>query len=50
MAGNGEEPTAAAVINHRALLVRQMVGETNPDQRLRDDARMVAMLVTDETG
>jgi hypothetical protein len=50
MAGNGEEPTAAAVITHRALLVRQMAGETNPDQRLRDDARMVAMLVTDETG
>ncbi len=50
MAGNGEEPTAAAVVTHRALLVRQMAGETNPDQRLRDRARFVTLLVTDETG
>jgi len=50
MTGNGEEPTAAAVIAHRALLVRRMAGETNPEQRLRDGARFVTLLVTDETG
>jgi hypothetical protein len=50
MGGGLEEPTAAAVLTHYALYDRAAKGETDPNKKLRDGARFVAFLVTDEPG
>lgn len=48
--GGTEEPTAAAIIAHNEFRQRAMRGETNPNRRFRDGARVVTFHVTDEPG
>lgn len=45
-----EQPTAAAVLMHDALVRGAAANNPNIDQRLRPNARFVAVLVTDEPG
>jgi len=50
MAGGTEEPTAAAIVGHYTFKKRGAMGEMNPDRKFRDNAKVVAFLVTDEPG
>ncbi|MBL8603433.1 MAG: hypothetical protein JNK72_16025 [Myxococcales bacterium] len=48
--GSSEEPTAAAVIATNEMFTRAARGETNPNRRFRQGARVVTFHVTDEPG
>lgn len=48
--GGSEEPTAAAVLTHHTFAQRGRMGESNPDRRFREGARVVTFHVTDEPG
>jgi hypothetical protein len=50
MGGGTEEPTAAAILLHNEFRTRAMRGETNPNRRFREGARVVTFHVTDEPG
>lgn len=50
MPGDSETPTGAATLIHDLFRRRAMMGETNPNRRFRDGARVVTFHVTDEPG
>ena len=49
-AGGMEEPLAAGVVSYETFLMRQQMGEMNPDRRFRFGANVVMFFVTDEAG
>lgn len=48
--GTSEQPTAGSILAHFEFNRRTMMGETNPEWRLRPGAKVVTFHVTDEPG